>query len=92
MFEPCGRLKNFRKSSGLRKARYVASLPVFLVSSHGSAFSGQLVLTRLSCLQVWAMLLRDLQEAIMDDETLDEEERGDVLRSLDKLRRTAVAT
>ena len=49
------------------------------------------MLTRLLFLQVWGMLLRDLQEAIMDDETLDEEERGDVLRSLDKLRRTAVA-
>lgn len=51
-----------------------------------------IVLTRFLLLQVWGMLLRDLQEAIMDDETLDEEERGDVLRSLDKLRRTAVAT
>lgn len=59
----------------------VALLPLF----------DSVMLTRLF-LQVWGMLLRDLQEAIMDDETLDEEERGDVLRSLDKLRRTAFAT
>ncbi|GAA5979216.1 hypothetical protein JCM10908_002841 [Rhodotorula pacifica] len=40
--------------------------------------------------EVWHLLLRDLQEAILDDETLEEEERGEVLRSLDKLRRTGV--
>lgn len=38
------------------------------------------------------MLLRDLQEAILDDATLDEEERGDVLRALEKLRRTGMGS
>ncbi|GAA5876855.1 hypothetical protein JCM3774_000793 [Rhodotorula dairenensis] len=41
---------------------------------------------------VWHMLLRDLQEAILDDATLDEEERADVLRALEKLRRTGMGS
>lgn len=39
--------------------------------------------------QVWRLLLNDIEASVLDDPSLDEDERAEVLAGLDRLRQSA---